>query len=182
MNACLAQMKPRKHFTAVKLMLGCTHTTLPDSLVNCVTGAEWRDFNYAQKRVRQDMVQLYGNSRDLIHLNMGADSRGDRSLGVVFALQVHSSHNNLHAPCMLLSCLQTGLAHKCLPSPHLTSPRLASPHLTSPHVTSHSSLLTLSSHSLTLTSPSSVSPFILTQQCNRPRDHVPIVMAGMVMV
>ena len=159
MNACLAQMKPRKHFTAVKLMLGCTHTTLPDSLVYCVTGAEWRDFNYAQNRVRQDMVQLYGNSRNLIPLNIGADSRGDRSLAVVFVLQVYSSHNYLHCPCMFQCCLQTGLALKCSPcqitasipkhfdsmytivrSSVLRLPSFALPHLTS-HVIIHPHLV-----------------------------------------
>ena len=138
------------------------HTTLPDRLACCVPGAEWRDFNYAQKRVRQDMVQLYGNSRNLIPFNIGADSRGDRSLGVVFALQVHSSHNDLHAPaCCCPAFRQASPTSACL---HFTSPRLASPYLTSPHLTSHSSLLILSSHSLTLTSPSSVSPFIRTQR------------------
>ena len=61
-------------------------------------GAEWRHFNTAQKGLRQDMVQLYGNSRNLVPADMGAGSRGDRSLSAFFALQVSLIRLALMAP------------------------------------------------------------------------------------
>lgn len=86
-------------------------------------GAEWRTFNSAQRRVRQDMVHLYGNSRNLIPENIGADVRGDRSLIGLFAFQVR-----LVIPtCAVVICPVVSIS--ALPSPRLASPRLDTLHL-----------------------------------------------------
>ena len=53
-------------------------------------GHEWRLFNSAQKRVRQDMVCLYGNNRNLVPQNMAA-SRADTSLWFFFHFQVEEA-------------------------------------------------------------------------------------------
>ena len=76
------------------------------------------------------MVQLYGNSRNLVPIDMGADSRTDRSLMVYFILQVSLLRIIMTAPqCFLL--LPGHALHasaKAVTSPHLTSPHLTSPH------------------------------------------------------
>ena len=101
-------------------------------------GYEWRLFNNAQKRVRQDMVRLYGNSRSLIPQNMAA-SRADTSLWFFFWLQVQQ------APCrclgfafLCLGCIYSAGLFNSAPScspPCLVSPNLRSPHLTLPPTT-----------------------------------------------
>ena len=46
------------------------------------------------------MVQLYGNSRNLVPVNMGA---GDRSLMAYFVIQVSSIRINLTAPQYIIA-------------------------------------------------------------------------------
>ena len=90
------------------------------------------------------MVQLYGNSRNLLPVNMGAGSRGDRSLFVFFALQVSLIRIALIAPrgfCAALTCLALNCTrpHLTSPHPHLTLTLTLTPtppHPTPPHLTS----------------------------------------------